>query len=101
MDILQVFSKKNKNLGTTDSSTQLRAIGLALKPQIEEAVTNGAVNASDVATVVATEWKQPLGSTDAYDLGYIVSHNNKLWRSNVSANVWEPGATGIRQWDEV
>ena len=44
------------------------------------------------------EWVQPLGSTDAYDIGAKVSHNEKHWISNVAANIWEPGVYG---WDEV
>ena len=40
------------------------------------------------------EWKQPLGSEDAYRLGAKVSHNNKHWISEVDNNVWEPGMTG-------
>lgn len=43
------------------------------------------------------EWKQPLGSTDAYAKGAKVSHNNKHWISDVDANVWEPG---IAMWTE-
>ena len=48
------------------------------------------------------EWKQPLGSEDAYHLGDKVSHNNKHWESIVDANVWEPGANGTESlWKEV
>ena len=47
------------------------------------------------------EWVQPLGSTDAYELTDIVSHNGKLWIcTQVDAggkNVWEPGVYG---WSE-
>lgn len=39
-------------------------------------------------------WTQPLGATDAYALGDVVSHNGKLWESTVDANVWEPGVYG-------
>lgn len=44
------------------------------------------------------DWRQPLGSTDAYPLGAKVSHNGKRWTSDVDANVWEPGVYG---WTEV
>lgn len=44
------------------------------------------------------EWSQPVGSTDAYDKGAKVSHNEKHWTSDVAANVWEPGVYG---WTEV
>lgn len=40
------------------------------------------------------EWKQPVGSTDAYNTGDKVTHNNKHWVSNVDGNVWEPGVYG-------
>lgn len=43
------------------------------------------------------EWRQPLGSHDAYSKGAKVTHNAKKWISNVDANVWEPGVYG---WDE-
>lgn len=42
------------------------------------------------------EWVQPLGASDAYNTGDIVSHKGGLWRSTVDANVWEPGVYG---WD--
>ena len=40
------------------------------------------------------EWKQPLGSQDAYKAGDRVSHNEKHWTSNIDGNVWEPGVYG-------
>ena len=43
------------------------------------------------------EWRQPLGSTDAYRLGAKVSHNGKHWISGYDNNTWEPGVFG---WDE-
>ena len=42
-------------------------------------------------------WTQPLGATDAYMQGDIVSHNGKHWVSSVDNNVWEPGVYG---WEE-
>lgn len=36
------------------------------------------------------EWVQPLGATDAYSKGDIVSYNGKLYRSLVDGNVWNP-----------
>ena len=44
------------------------------------------------------EWVQPLGATDAYNTGDIVSHNGALYRSTVDSNVWEPGVSG---WETV
>lgn len=43
-------------------------------------------------------WVQPLGATDAYNLGDRVTHKDKIWESTVDNNVWEPGVYG---WTEV
>lgn len=47
------------------------------------------------------EWVQPLGATDAYELGDIVSHNGKLWICTQvdggGKNTWVPGVYG---WEE-
>ena len=43
---------------------------------------------------VIAEWVQPLGSFDAYPIGWKVTHNGYTWQSTISANVWEPGAVG-------
>ena len=48
---------------------------------------------SDVAV-----WTQPLGATDAYMKGDVVSHKDKTWTSDIDNNVWEPGVYG---WTEV
>lgn len=45
---------------------------------------------------VIPEWIQP-DSTNPYMAGDKVSHNNKIWISNIDNNVWEPGVYG---WDE-
>lgn len=42
-------------------------------------------------------WVQPLGGTDAYVLGDIVSHNGQLWictEVNGGVNAYEPGVWG-------
>ena len=36
------------------------------------------------------EWVQPLGATDAYNTGDIVSYNGKLYQSAIDGNVWSP-----------
>ena len=38
------------------------------------------------------KWIQPLGATDAYNKGDIVSYNGKLYRSTIDGNVWAPDA---------
>lgn len=40
------------------------------------------------------EWVQPLGATDAYNKGDIVSYNGILYESVVDANTWEPTVYG-------
>lgn len=44
------------------------------------------------------EWVQPLGATDAYDMGDVVMHKGQKWKSIAANNVWEPGVYG---WEEV
>ncbi len=40
------------------------------------------------------EWVQPLGASDAYNTGDVVSHKGVLYVSTVDANVWEPTVYG-------
>ena len=36
------------------------------------------------------EWVQPLGSSDAYNKGDVVSYNGTLYESLIDGNVWSP-----------
>lgn len=36
------------------------------------------------------EWVQPLGASDAYNTGDIVSYNGTLYESAIDGNVWSP-----------
>lgn len=36
------------------------------------------------------EWVQPLGASDAYNTGDIVSYKGKLYKSIIDGNVWSP-----------
>lgn len=36
------------------------------------------------------EWVQPLGASDAYNTGDIVTHNGALYKSLIDGNVWSP-----------
>lgn len=38
------------------------------------------------------EWVQPIGDTDAYNTGDIVSFNGVLYKSLIDSNVWSPEA---------
>lgn len=40
------------------------------------------------------QWVQPTGAHDAYPKEWTVLHDNKLWVSTVTGNVWEPGVSG-------
>ena len=53
---------------------------------------------TEVSIIEFPEWKQPVGSEDAYNKGDKVSHNGKKWESDVDSNVWEPGTYG---WSEI
>ena len=46
------------------------------------------------------EWVQPLGASDAYNTGDIVSYNDKLYKSLIDGNVWAPDAYPAG-WEEV
>lgn len=52
----------------------------------------------DDPSVEYPEWRQPVGSADAYPKGAKVTHESKRWTSDVDNNVWEPGVYG---WTEV
>ena len=43
---------------------------------------------------IIPEWVQPLGAEDAYRKGDQVRHTEKIWTSDIDANVWEPGVYG-------
>lgn len=38
------------------------------------------------------EWVQPLGASDAYNKGDVVSYNGDLYESTIDGNVWSPEA---------
>jgi len=46
---------------------------------------------------VIPEWEQP-DSTNPYMAGDKVTHNGKIWQSDIDNNVWEPGVYG---WSEI
>lgn len=45
------------------------------------------------------EWVQP-DSTNAYMAGDKVTHNGKIWISDIDHNVWEPGVYGWSEYAE-
>lgn len=38
------------------------------------------------------EWAQPVGASDAYNAGDVVSYNGTLYKSTIDGNVWNPEA---------
>lgn len=38
------------------------------------------------------EWAQPLGASDAYNAGDVVSYKGTLYKSTINGNVWAPDA---------
>ena len=46
------------------------------------------------------EWVQPLGASDAYNTGDIVSYNGVLYKSLIDGNTWSPEAYP-QGWEEV
>ena len=40
------------------------------------------------------EWVQPLGASDAYNTGDVVSYNDELYKSTCDDNVWSPDVYG-------
>lgn len=38
------------------------------------------------------EWVQPLGASDAYNIGDIVSYKGEIYESTIDGNVWAPDA---------
>lgn len=46
------------------------------------------------------EWRQPVGSADAYMMGDKVKHNGIVWESKVDNNVWEPGVVADNIWHD-
>lgn len=51
------------------------------------------------------EWVQPSGATDAYPIGWVVTHNAKTWKSLIAANATEPGdpadPQNYRWWEDM
>ena len=48
----------------------------------------------EVSADAIPEWSQPAGAHDAYAKGDKVRHNDKVWVSDIDANVYEPGVYG-------
>lgn len=78
------------------------AVGDAQLYQVLQAHTSAAEWAPDTATSLYKaigvsesgypEWVQPLGASDAYNTGDIVSYNGVLYESIIDGNTWSPEA---------
>ena len=71
--------------------------------QVVQAHTTQATWTPDIAHALFTPyrppdtiapWVQPIGSFDAYPLGWKVTYSGYTWQSTINANTWEPGAVG-------
>lgn len=60
---------------------------------------NGLYKAVGVTEDGYAEWVQPLGASDAYNTGDIVSYNGVLYRSLIDGNTWAPD-TYPAGWEE-
>jgi len=59
-----------------------------------------AVSLFSIYTTGISEWVQPTGSHDCYNAGDMVSYNNKIYKSLIDGNVWEPTGDYIgRLWE--
>lgn len=78
------------------------AVGDAQLYQVLQAHTSAAEWTPDAATSLYKaigvsesgypEWVQPLGASDAYNTGDIVSYNSTLYESIIDGNTWSPEA---------
>lgn len=57
-------------------------------------LSTGLYKAIGVTEDGCPEWVQPLGATDAYSKGDVVSYKGELYESNIDANVWAPDVYG-------
>lgn len=80
----------------------VNSVGDAQLYQVLQDHTSAAEHTPDTATSLYKaigvtesgypEWAQPLGASDAYNTGDIVSYNGTLYRSTIDGNVWSPEA---------
>ena len=107
-DIMQAALEMRKALqmfvGTLDADTQLYQV-LQNHTSAEQWTPDTATSLYKKIGVTDDgypEWVQPLGATDAYNTGDIVSYNGKLYRSTIDGNVWSPDAypTGWEEYTE-
>lgn len=86
--ILAVLSKRYQYDGKLYRCIQEHTTQESWTPDITPALW------TEVSVEEWPEWRQPLGSEDAYRLGDKVSHNEKHWISNIDYNIYEPGVYG-------
>lgn len=54
---------------------------------------------TEVSIEEIPDWVQPVGASDAYNVGDKVRHNGHTWENTSPANVYEPGVFGWNQLD--
>lgn len=105
MSVASVFPKYK--IGTTYKTKEVFSYGTngVGDPQLYQVLqdhTSSAEWAPDAATSLYkkigvteegyAEWVQPLGASDAYNTGDVVSYNGVLYKSTIDGNVWTPDA---------
>lgn len=80
----------------SDNETQLYSVISAHTPQEDWTpdVSVSLFKAIGYTDTGVSIWTQPLGSTDAYQTGDIVSYNDVIYVSIVDNNVWQPDIYG-------
>lgn len=95
-NVKEVFSYGENNVGDPQLYQVLQA-HVSTQEWVPSA-TPSLYKAIGISEAGYPEWVQPLGASDAYNTGDIVSYNGKLYKSTVDGNVWEPSVYG---WEEV
>ena len=82
----------------------VNAVGDAQLYQVLQEHTSAEEHTPDTATSLykaigvtedgIPEWVQPVGSTDAYMMGDVVSYNGQKYKSTCDNNVWSPDTYG-------
>ena len=89
---------KETDNGVLVAYTRVAAPGYTIYvDQVDENTTlpDGWVYIAD--DVALEDFLQPWSSELPYDVGVVVKHSGKIWRSLLNNNVWEPGVTGWRE----
>jgi hypothetical protein len=88
---------ENERADVAAAQAQADAETAARAAQQEALLASSLALSAANAPEPGTAWVQPTGSTDAYPMGAVVTHDGKTWGSTVDFNVWEPGVANWRE----